>query len=62
MSPVKATGSRENWLKGLVIKYLLEWAGGKLEIFSKNLVAQRERNKNFLWPFSPVGKFFMAHL
>ena len=30
--------------KGPVIKYLLGWAGGKIGIFSKYLVAQAERN------------------
>ena len=34
---------------------------GKNEIFSKNFIAQPERNKAFLWPTSYVGKFFMAH-
>ena len=47
--------------KGPVIKYLLWWAGGKIESFSKSLMAQLERNKKFLWPTSMAEKFFMAH-
>ena len=47
--------------KGPVIKYLLGWAGGKIESFSKSLMAQPERNKKFLWPTSMAEKFFMAH-
>ena len=35
----------------------LSWGRGKIEIFSKNFVAQPERNKAFLWPTSYVGNF-----
>ena len=47
--------------KGQVIKYLLGWAGGKIESFSESLMAQPERNTKFLWPTSMAEKFFMAH-
>ena len=47
--------------QGPVIQYLLGWAGGKIESFSKSLMAQPERNKKLLWPTSMAEKFFMAH-
>ena len=41
---VEINTKKERWKqsKGPVIKHVLGWAGGKIETFSKNLVAQPE--------------------
>ena len=46
-------------LKTPATMYMLGWAEWNIEIFSKNLMAQSERNKRFSWPTGHVGKFFI---
>ena len=60
MASEKAPGTLETMInfRDRSFKYLLGWSGGKIESFSKSLMAQPERNKKFLWPTSMAEKFF----